>query len=60
MRINHAGELLETSITSSSGNDFFDAAVLTTLKTAAPYLCPPPAHLREAIQQQGILLEFTP
>jgi TonB family protein len=60
LRISKTGELLETSIVSSSGNDSFDSAVLATLKEAAPYLCPPPDHLLEAVQKQGIVLEFTP
>jgi len=60
VRIADSGELLEVVLVSSSGNDHFDSAVLTTIKDAAPGFCPPPPSLRTSIQQQGILLEFTP
>jgi outer membrane biosynthesis protein TonB len=60
VRLDQAGEVLETVLVSFSGNPSFDDAVLTTIKDASPWLCPPPAHLRDAVQKQGVILEFTP
>ncbi|MBN1203877.1 MAG: TonB C-terminal domain-containing protein [Myxococcaceae bacterium] len=59
MRLGRAGEVLETRLTSSSGNDLFDSAVLTAVKRASPF-SPPPDHLRDALQKQGVVLEFRP
>jgi TonB family protein len=59
MRLGRAGEVLETRLASASGNDLFDAAVLAAVKKASPF-SPPPDHLRDALQKQGIVLEFHP
>jgi TonB family protein len=59
MRLGRAGEVLETRLTTTSGNDLFDAAVLAAVKKASPF-SPPPDHLRDALQKQGIVLEFHP
>ncbi|WP_224244016.1 TonB family protein [Hyalangium gracile] len=59
MRLGRAGEVLATQLTTPSGNDLFDAAVLAAVKKAAPF-SPPPDHLRESLQKQGIVLEFRP
>ncbi|WP_224366838.1 cell envelope integrity protein TolA [Hyalangium versicolor] len=59
MRLGRAGEVIETKLTSASGNDLFDAAVLAAVKKASPF-SPPPDHLRDSLQKQGIVLEFRP
>jgi TonB family protein len=59
LRLGRTGEVLETRLTSTSGNDLFDAAVLAAVKKASPF-SPPPDHLRDALQKQGVVLEFHP
>lgn len=59
MRLGRAGEVLETRLATASGNDLFDAAVLSAVKKASPF-SPPPDHLRDALQKQGVVLEFRP
>ena len=59
MRLGRTGEVLETRLTSASGNDLFDSAVLAAVKKASPF-SPPPDHLRDALQKQGVVLEFRP
>jgi TonB family protein len=59
LRLGRAGEVLDTKLTSASGNELFDAAVLSAVKKASPF-SPPPDHLRESLQKQGIVLEFHP
>lgn len=59
MRLGRTGEVLETRLTTTSGNDLFDAAVLAAVKKASPF-SPPPDHLRDSLQKQGIVLEFRP
>ena len=59
VRVGRTGEVLETRLTSTSGNELFDAAVLSAVKKASPF-SPPPDHLRDALQKQGVVLEFHP
>ncbi len=59
LRLGRTGEVLETRLTSTSGNELFDAAVLAAVKKASPF-SPPPDHLRDALQKQGVVLEFHP
>jgi TonB family protein len=59
MRLGRTGEVLETRLASASGNELFDAAVLAAVKKASPF-SPPPDHLRDALQKQGVVLEFHP
>jgi TonB family protein len=59
MRLGRAGEVLETRLVATSGNDLFDSSVLAAVKKASPF-SPPPAHLRDALQKQGVVLEFRP
>jgi TonB family protein len=59
VRLGRAGELLETRIAAASGNDLFDSAVLAAVKKAAPF-SPPPNHLREQLQKEGITMRFRP
>jgi TonB family protein len=59
VRIGRAGELLKIGLSRPSGNDLFDSAVLAAARKAAPF-SPPPAHLRAALDKEGVLLEFTP
>lgn len=53
------GQLLKVKRESSSGNELFDNAVLSAARQAAPYP-PPPEPLREKLQNQGVVLAFTP
>lgn len=59
MRLGRAGDVLETRLATASGNDLFDTAVLSAVKKAAPF-SPPPDHLRDSLQKQGVVLEFRP
>ncbi|HYH97690.1 energy transducer TonB [Hyalangium sp.] len=59
VRLGRAGEVLQSSLTATSGNDLFDSAVLSAVKKASPF-SPPPDHLRDALQKQGVVLEFRP
>jgi TonB family protein len=59
VRLARNGEVLESRLTAASGNDLFDSAVLSAVKKASPF-SPPPDHLRDALQKQGVVLEFRP
>ncbi|MBX5482733.1 MAG: TonB C-terminal domain-containing protein [Myxococcaceae bacterium] len=59
IRIGARGELLDVRIAKSSGNDLFDASVVSAAKKASPF-GPPPDHLRPELSGRGIILEFTP
>jgi TonB family protein len=59
VRLGRAGEVVESALALSSGNDLFDAIVLAAVKKAAPF-SPPPQHLRDLLQKQGVVLEFSP
>ncbi|MDC0709755.1 energy transducer TonB [Stigmatella sp. ncwal1] len=59
MRLGRTGEVLETRLVATSGNDLFDSSVLAAVKKASPF-SPPPDHLRDALQKQGVVLEFRP
>jgi TonB family protein len=58
-RIGRSGEVLESRLQKSSGNDLFDSAVLSAVKKASPF-GPPPPHLVISLRTQGVLMEFTP
>ncbi|MBI3180864.1 MAG: TonB C-terminal domain-containing protein [Myxococcales bacterium] len=57
--IGRAGELIEVKFARGSGNDLFDNAVLGAVKRASPFP-PPPAHLREQLKSDGVILVFRP
>lgn len=59
VRIGPGGELLDAKISSSSGNDSFDTAVLGAVKKASPF-APPPASLRDGLKTVGAQLDFRP
>lgn len=59
MRLGRAGEVIEANLSTSSGNDLFDAAVVAAVKKASPF-SPPPDHLRDPLQKHGVVLEFRP
>jgi TonB family protein len=59
VRIGRGGELLETKLAKSSGNDLFDSAVLSAVKKASPF-GPPPPHLVDGLRARGVLMGFTP
>jgi TonB family protein len=59
VRLARTGEVLESRLTTASGNDLFDSAVLSAVKKGSPF-SPPPDHLRDALQKQGVVLEFHP
>ncbi|MFY2561379.1 energy transducer TonB [Corallococcus terminator] len=57
LRLGRAGEVLDVNLTKPSGNDLFDAAVLNAVRKASPF-SPPPDHLRDALQKNGVNLMF--
>ncbi|MFZ5468540.1 MAG: energy transducer TonB [Myxococcota bacterium] len=59
LTIGRAGELTGSKLTKPSGNDLFDAAVLSAVKKASPF-SPPPEHLRAQLGRDGVILEFKP
>ena len=59
IRLSRVGEVLELAMVSPSGNDLFDSAVLTTIRQASPF-SPPPTHLRDSLQRDGVILDFRP
>jgi outer membrane biosynthesis protein TonB len=60
IRLGRTGDLVgEPKLMKTSGNDLFDSAVLGAVKKAAPF-SPPPAHIRDALQKNGVVLEFRP
>ena len=59
IRIGRSGSLLDATLARASGNDLFDSAVLAAVKRASPF-SPPPDHLRQDLEADGILLEFRP
>ncbi len=59
MRLTRAGEVVEASLSASSGNDLFDSSVVAAVKKASPF-SPPPVHLRDSLQKSGVVLEFRP
>jgi TonB family protein len=58
IKLGKAGELLESKLAKSSGNDLFDSAVMSAVRKAAPF-SPPPEHLR-ATMADGAIFKFTP
>lgn len=58
IRLDAQGALIDVEVTGSSGNEVFDAAVITAVKKAAPF-GPPPAHLRDTVKK-GVPLRFRP
>ncbi|WP_257459814.1 energy transducer TonB [Archangium lipolyticum] len=59
MRLSRTGEVIEARLTKTSGNTLFDSAVVAAVKKASPF-SPPPDHLRDSLQKNGINLEFSP
>ncbi|MBF5044264.1 TonB C-terminal domain-containing protein [Aggregicoccus sp. 17bor-14] len=59
LRISRSGEVIDVKLAKGSGNDLFDAAVLAAVKRASPF-SPPPEALRNALQRDGVVLEFRP
>ncbi len=59
VRIAPTGELIDVKLSTSSGNDLFDAAVVEAVKKAAPFTAPPD-HLREGLRKTGVPFDFTP
>jgi TonB family protein len=59
VRLGRAGEVLDAALSSSSGNDLFDGIVVAAVRKASPF-SPPPEHLRDLLQKQGVVLEFRP
>ncbi|MFY1830087.1 TonB family protein [Myxococcus fulvus] len=57
LRLGRAGEVLDVSLTKPSGNDLFDSAVVAAVRKASPF-SPPPDHLRDALQKNGVNLMF--
>lgn len=59
VRLGRGGEVLDAALSSSSGNDLFDGIVVAAVRKASPF-SPPPDHLRNLLQKQGVVLEFRP
>jgi TonB family protein len=59
VRLGRSGEVLDTTLSSSSGNDLFDGIVIAAVRKASPF-SPPPEHLRDPLQKHGVVLEFRP
>lgn len=59
LRIGPRGELLRVELARPSGNPLFDSAVVLAVKKAAPF-SPPPDHLRDSLDREGIVMEFSP
>ena len=59
VQIGRTGEVLRVQLAKASGNQLFDNSVVNAVKKASPF-SPPPEHLRDALQQRGIALEFRP
>jgi len=58
MKLGPLGELIDVTISKSSGNDLFDSAVIGAVKKAAPF-GPPPENLRDTLKA-GVTLLFSP
>ncbi len=56
-RVNRQGSLMEVKLSKASGNTLFDSAVVAAVKKAAPF-APPPEHLRNTLEDEGVILEF--
>lgn len=59
VKIRPDGAVDVARLASSSGNSLFDSAVLAAVKKAAPFPSPP-AHLRDVLRTQGVVLRFKP
>jgi TonB family protein len=59
VKLGRTGEVLEATLAKASGNPLFDSAVLSAVKKASPF-SPPPNHLRNTLQKNGVVLEFRP
>ena len=59
LRIGAKGELLHSELTQPSGNSLFDTAVIQAIKKAADF-SPPPKHLLDSLQREGVVMEFSP
>ena len=59
VRVGRSGEVLDVQLAKTSGNEQFDSAVLNAVKKASPF-SPPPDHLRDPMQNEGVVLEFRP
>lgn len=59
IRIGPAGELLEVTLTRSSGHELFDTGVLRAVKESAPFPVPP-EQLRDELKKKGVAIVFTP
>lgn len=59
LKIGRSGEVVTAKLSKSSGNDLFDAAVISAVRKASPF-SPPPDTLRESLAEIGVVLEFKP
>lgn len=57
--IGRSGDVLRAKLVKGSGNPMFDNAVMAASKKAGPFP-PPPDHLRNSLQTNGVRLEFRP
>lgn len=59
LKIGRSGEVVTAELRKASGNDVFDAAVISAVRKASPF-SPPPDTLRSALSNTGVVLEFRP
>ncbi len=57
VRVDSKGRLMDVKVSKPSGNDLFDAAVFAAVKKAAPF-APPPEHLKDTLEDDGVIFEF--
>lgn len=59
IKVSPAGAVEQVKLVTGSGNELFDNAVLAAVKKAAPFPAPP-AHLRDTLHREGVVLRFKP
>ncbi|HVE84054.1 MAG TPA: TonB family protein [Myxococcales bacterium] len=59
LKLGPSGAVEAVKLASRSGNELFDNAVLAAVKRAQPFPAPP-AHLRDKLHAEGVVLRFTP
>jgi TonB family protein len=59
MRLDYEGNVIDSTVQQSSGNQYFDESAIRALKKASPF-GPPPEGDREVLFREGIELLFQP
>lgn len=58
LRIAASGDLIDVTLRKPSGNDLYDAAVISAVKRTAPF-SPPPEPIRKLMASPGVTLNFS-